>query len=77
MEGKLCVLCHYARMREDICGIYCTGGFVEQDGTCRHFVPVEEEEQEGEEEIALRELQTTVKNHQKLPDECGKIKEEE
>lgn len=48
MADKLCVLCHYARMREDICGIYCTGGFIEQDGTCRHFVPVEEEEQEGE-----------------------------
>lgn len=42
MADKLCVLCHYARMREDICGIYCTGGFVEKDGTCRHFVPVEE-----------------------------------
>lgn len=42
MADKLCVLCHYARMREDICGIYCTGGFVEQDGTCRHFAPAEE-----------------------------------
>lgn len=46
MKTKLCVLCHYARMREDICGIYCTGGFVEKDGTCRHFVPVEEDKGE-------------------------------
>lgn len=48
MADKLCVLCHYARMREDICGIYCTGGFVEKDGTCRHFAPVEEAGKEGE-----------------------------
>ena len=26
-----CIMCHYARMRTDICGIYCTGGFVSED----------------------------------------------
>ena len=34
---KLCVHCYYARMRTDICGIYCTGGFVKPDGTCEKF----------------------------------------
>lgn len=28
--------CYYARMRTDICGIYCTRGFVE-DGKCERF----------------------------------------
>lgn len=31
-----CVTCHYARMRRDICGIYCTGGFA-HDGKCEHY----------------------------------------
>lgn len=33
-----CAFCHYARMRKDICGIYCTGGFVKRDGSCEHFL---------------------------------------
>lgn len=32
-----CVLCDHARMRRDICGTYCTGGFEKPDGTCDHF----------------------------------------
>lgn len=33
-----CVLCDYARMRRDICGIYCAGEFFKKpDGTCDHF----------------------------------------
>ena len=32
-----CIDCYYARMRTDICGIYCTGGFVKPDGTCERF----------------------------------------
>lgn len=35
--NELCVSCHYARMRDDVCGIYCTGGFVESNGKCRHY----------------------------------------
>ena len=35
--SKLCVHCYYARMRTDICGIYCTRGFVKHDGTCDQF----------------------------------------
>lgn len=38
-DVKLCIDCYYARMRTDICGIYCTGGFVEKDGTCKKFKP--------------------------------------
>jgi hypothetical protein len=33
-------------MRDDICGIYCTGGFVESDGKCRHYKDCEEELEE-------------------------------
>lgn len=32
-ECKLCVSCWYARQRKDVCGIYCTQGFV-KDGKC-------------------------------------------
>ena len=35
-QEKLCVNCWYARMRTDICGIYCTTGFV-KDGKCERF----------------------------------------
>lgn len=42
---SLCVKCHYARMRTDICGIYCTGGFVKEDGTCDRFKPYKAEEE--------------------------------
>ena len=34
---KICAWCYYARMREDVCGIYCTGGFENADGTCDRF----------------------------------------
>lgn len=44
--NELCVSCHYARMRDDICGIYCTGGFVERDGKCKHYKDCEEEWEE-------------------------------
>lgn len=37
-EKKICAWCWYARMRKDICGIYCTGGFTNSDGTCDHFL---------------------------------------
>ena len=36
-EKRLCVWCEYARDREDIAGVYCTGGFCNPDGTCGHF----------------------------------------
>ncbi len=44
--NELCVSCHYARMRDDVCGIYCTGGFVESNGKCRHYKDCEEEWEE-------------------------------
>lgn len=35
---NVCVSCHYARMRKDICGIYCAGEFYKkEDGTCDHW----------------------------------------
>lgn len=40
MEPKtdICVFCHYARMRKDICGTYCAGAFWKNpDGSCDHF----------------------------------------
>lgn len=40
--NELCVSCHYARMRDDVCGIYCTGGFVESNGKCKHYKNCEE-----------------------------------
>lgn len=36
-DERLCVWCEYARDREDIAGVYCTGGFCNLDGTCEHF----------------------------------------
>lgn len=33
---KICCLCAYAKMRRDICGIYCTTGRVE-NGRCSFF----------------------------------------
>ena len=46
-----CVHCYYARMRTDICGIYCTGVFVKTDGTCEKFRfddPKQEREERGQ-----------------------------
>ena len=40
-DEALCVSCYYARMRTDICGIYCTKGFVE-NGRCERFKPYRE-----------------------------------
>lgn len=33
-----CTTCWYARMREDICGTYCTGGFLVRDEKCKHYI---------------------------------------
>lgn len=34
-----CPFCYFARMKKDICGIYCAGEFFkETDGTCKHFI---------------------------------------
>ena len=46
MKQKLCVFCHYARMKRDICGIYCTGGFENPDGTCNFFKDYQEHKKE-------------------------------
>lgn len=37
-DKRICAWCYYARMRKDICGIYCTGGFENPDGTCDYFL---------------------------------------
>lgn len=37
--NNTCAMCEYARMREDICGIYCVGEFWKrEDGSCEHFL---------------------------------------
>lgn len=34
-----CPFCYFARMKKDICGIYCAGEFCKRpDGTCKHFI---------------------------------------
>lgn len=66
--NELCVSCHYARMRDDICGIYCTGGFVERDGKCKHYKDCEEE---WEETGLTREEIVTALRCCKLNDGCG------
>lgn len=43
----VCVSCHYARMRKDICGIYCVGSFFKKpDGSCDHFISYEQMKRE-------------------------------
>lgn len=42
IKNHPCVFCFYARMRRDICGIYCSGSFLVKDGTCSHFVDWED-----------------------------------
>lgn len=38
MKENICVFCWYARMRDDICGIYCVGSAMKnKDGTCDKF----------------------------------------
>lgn len=49
-----CIMCHYARMRTDICGIYCTGGFVSEDGRCEHFEDYEERRRKQRRERAIQ-----------------------
>lgn len=49
---SLCVHCCFARMRTDICGIYCTGGFVKEDGTCDRFKAYKAKEERREKSCA-------------------------
>lgn len=45
--GNICVLCHYARMRTDICATYCVGSFFKKpDGSCDHFLSHEQVKKE-------------------------------
>lgn len=38
-ELNICVSCYYARMRRDICGIYCVGEAAKKpDGTCDRYL---------------------------------------
>lgn len=43
---KLCVNCYHARMRTDICGIYCTTGFV-RNGHCEMFLDYDKSKKKG------------------------------
>ena len=53
-KRAVCPWCWYARDREDICGVYCTGGFENEDGTCDRFVDCfEMEELNGWKVVAL------------------------
>lgn len=38
-KHNCCALCYFARIRRDgICGVYCTGGFENKDGTCPLYI---------------------------------------
>lgn len=50
-KKRLCVLCEYAKDRVDIAGVYCTGGFVNEDFTCEHFKKFLTEEERKENDI--------------------------
>lgn len=39
----VCPWCWYARTKADICGVYCTGGFQNKDGSCERFLDYYEE----------------------------------
>lgn len=44
---NICVSCYYARMRKDICGIYCVGSFFKNpDGSCGRFLSHEKAKKE-------------------------------
>ena len=46
-EFDPCLLCDYAGMRDDICGVYCVGEYWKNsDGTCDHFKPLPETKEE-------------------------------
>lgn len=53
-QANPCIMCHYARMGTDICGIYCTGGFTKKDGTCDHFEDYEERRKRKRRERTLQ-----------------------
>lgn len=40
---SVCAWCWFARTRRDICGVYCTGGFHNEDGDCEMFLDYFEE----------------------------------
>lgn len=40
---SVCAWCWFSRSRRDICGIYCTGGFHNEDGNCKRFLDYFEE----------------------------------
>lgn len=58
---KPCAWCYYSRMRKDICGIYCTGGFQNPDGTCNHFQDYQE--QKKEQRRKRKEINKNVGSH--------------
>lgn len=34
----ICPWCYFARTKKDTCGVYCTGGLENPDGTCDRFI---------------------------------------
>ena len=45
-EKSVCAWCYFARMRRDVCGTYCTGGFENKDGSCDKFKSWQEHKKE-------------------------------
>jgi len=54
----ICAWCYYARMRHDICGIYCTGGFTNEDGTCNRFKDYDELKKQRRKNRHLKKMRT-------------------
>ena len=77
-KSNICVLCCYARMRKDICGVYCVGEFWKKpDGSCDHFLDYKERKKEqawrGWPNIALRAQQEAEKNEPLTLDEMRDV----
>lgn len=47
-QANPCVSCYYARMKKDVCGIYCTGGFATKDGKCDRWKFYKERKKKSE-----------------------------
>ena len=49
-KGKaFCPWCELSWVQDDICGVYCTAGFDNADGNCKHYSEyIEEDERMGD-----------------------------
>lgn len=54
---NICVSCHYARMRKDICGIYCVGSFFKKsDGSCDRYINYKDKKKINEQKKLMKEV---------------------